>query len=198
MKKPLEQYHLIKVLILEDVPEDAELMRRKLENAGYRLRYMVVDDAAGFTSAILDFQPDIILADYMLPTFSGLEALLITLDQDTEIPFIFVTGAVGEEIAAETILSGASGFVLKSNLDKLPELVKEIFSGEEKWFNKRLERANKRIDERVKANLKLLKKLYNFLEDKKDTENESDKELREAMNELLHLEKNSPQKNNNN
>ncbi|MEN7547403.1 response regulator [Rapidithrix thailandica] len=197
-KQPIEQYHTIKLLILEDVPEDAELMRRELENAGYILKYVVADDKTTFTAGLENFQPDVILADYMLPTFSGLEALVISKDLEPDIPFVFVTGAVGEEIAAETILSGASGFVLKSNLGKLPEVIRDIFSGEEKWYNKRLARTNKRIGDRVKSNVKLLEKIYLFLESQKEMESPTDKELREAMNEILHLEKKSPQKKKNN
>lgn len=177
----------LKVLILEDVGTDAELMRRTLEKEGFFLNARIADDQASFRGYLENFRPDLILADYQLPTFSGLDALIISQEMDREIPFIFVTGTVGEEIAAETILNGASGFVLKSNLPRLATIVSELFqpgnSGE--WNSPHIQRARKRIDARIKANQDLLEKINKFLSQHKDSESKEDKELKVAINKLL-------------
>lgn len=158
-----EQYRTVKILILEDIPEDAELAIRELEKGGFIVKAKVVDDEGGFTAGIRDFQPEIILADYSLPSITGLEALAIALDMSSDLPFVFVTGTIGEEIAAETILNGASGLVLKSRLSRLPDVVKEIFNKEGRWYNRRLKFASERINNRIKTNIKALDRLQEFI-----------------------------------
>lgn len=142
-------------------------MRYELEKAGYQVDAKVVDDETSFVLALIHFFPDIILADYSLPSFSGLDALLIVREKSPTTPFIFVTGAVGEEIAAETIINGASGFVLKSNLPKLSLIVKKIFQQQGEWQSHRVKHTNRRIQTRVEANTKALDRIRDFLEAKK-------------------------------
>ncbi|WP_209402965.1 response regulator [Pseudozobellia sp. WGM2] len=176
----------IKILILEDFKEDAELIRRELENGGFFITSRVVDDKDSFLVHLENFQPDLILSDYKLPTFSGLEALMLTTEFDEEIPFVFVTGTVGEEIAAETILNGASGFVLKSNLSKLVGEVERIFSNnEEAWYNKRLKRTNRKIEARISTNQELLSKINQFLNQNNNKESLEDRELKDAIKKFL-------------
>lgn len=166
----IDPYRSIKVLILEDIPEDAKLMQHELEKAGYIVKAKVVDDEQDFSLALMHFFPDVILADYALPSFSGLDALFIARERNPATPFIFVTGAIGEEIAAETIISGASAFVLKSNLPKLPQTIKKIFEDQGGWRNQRLEYTNKRIRTRIEANLEALNRIYKFIEKSKNTD----------------------------
>ena len=173
-------YRSLKILMVEDVPEDAELTRFHLEKAGYILKTKVVDDEADFTQALKHFCPDIILSDYALPTFSGLQALLIARDMSPTTPFIFVTGAVGEEIASETIISGASGFVLKSNLSRLSKILNDIFEEQEGWYSQRLARTNQRIRDRIDANLEALGRIHKFLDSRKN----DDPEWTDTMHEL--------------
>lgn len=162
-KNIFEQFRTLKILILEDVPEDAELMIRELENSDFVVEAQVVDDEGGFYTALINFRPEIILADYSLPTITGLEALAIAIAEFPDIPFVFVTGTIGEEIAAETILSGASGLVLKSNISRLPEVIKRIFEKNGRWINVRLKFASERVNNRIKTNLKALNRVQQFL-----------------------------------
>ena len=187
-----DPYRSIKILILEDIPEDAELMRHELEKAGYIIKAKIVDDEQNFVLSLEHFFPDIILADYSLPSFSGFDALLISKEKRPDTPFVFVTGAIGEEIAAETIVSGASGFVLKSNMSKLPEVVGNIFKNQGGWRNHRLEHTSKRIRSRIEANLEALDRIYEFLEKSKNTE----PGWKDAMNEVEQLREDLSNKNN--
>ncbi|HEY8994823.1 MAG TPA: PAS domain-containing protein [Lacunisphaera sp.] len=108
----------LKVLILEDNPADAELLLQHLRNAGYVLDSRWVDNEAGFMAA-LEPDLDVILADYMLPDWSGTEALAAAERTGFDLPVIIVSGAVGDESAAAVIKQGAADFLLKDRLARL-------------------------------------------------------------------------------
>lgn len=108
-----------KVLILEDNPDDAELLKYELKSAGLTIQEKIVSEEKEFISALNEFVPDIILADYNLPSFGGMEALNIVIRKKLDIPLILVTGALGEEKAIETIKNGVTDFVLKDQLYRL-------------------------------------------------------------------------------
>ena len=182
--KIFEQHRQITVLILEDLPDDAGLMERELEKAGLTITTVICDDRGSYTSELRRHQPDLILADYSLPNFSGLEALIIAQEECPDVPFVFVTGTIGEEIAAETILSGANGLVLKSNLKKLPEIVLKAFEEKGRWFNHRAKYASTRINQRIKANVVALERLNNFLETKTFPDKNSQQQMMNAIQDL--------------
>ena len=115
-KKPYED---IRILILEDNPADAELLENELLEAGFIFKSQLVKNKQSYVKALREFYPDIILSDYDLPGFSGVEALRIRKDMSPEAPFILVTGAVGEERAIEILTGGATDYVLKKNLSRL-------------------------------------------------------------------------------
>ncbi|HMK54419.1 MAG TPA: PAS domain S-box protein [Methanobacteriaceae archaeon] len=126
----------IKFLILEDVPLDAELAERELTQEGLRMTTLRVETEADYLRELEDFQPDIILADHSLPHFDGVTALKLTRNIDPQIPFIFVSGKIGEDFAVEMLKEGATDYVLKSNLSKLPHAVRRAL----KEFQEQLER----------------------------------------------------------
>lgn len=109
----------LRILILEDVPTDAELIERELRRAGIKFAAQRVDTREDFIRALEAPTPDLILADYKLPAFDGLQALAIARERVPHVPFIFVTGAMGEEFAIETMVQGATDYVLKDRLSKL-------------------------------------------------------------------------------
>jgi signal transduction histidine kinase len=109
----------IDILMLEDDPAHAELARRALIDAGVEVLILRVDTRAEFERQLSETTPDIILSDYSLPTFDGLEALRIVQGTTPDIPFIFVTGTMGEEVAIETLKTGATDYVLKKHLARL-------------------------------------------------------------------------------
>lgn len=114
----------LRILILEDAAADAELMEDELRQAGLLFVSRRVARRHSFLTALEEFAPDIILADYSLPGFGGKEALEIAVKKCPEIPFIFVSGALGEELAIELLKKGATDYVLKDRLAKLPPAVR--------------------------------------------------------------------------
>ncbi len=103
----------LRIVYLEDDPADVQLVRDTFEDDGMCPELTAVDNRADFLAA-LEQGPDLVLADYALPTFDGMEALALCREMCPERPFIFVTGAVGEERAIETLKSGATDYVLKT------------------------------------------------------------------------------------
>jgi len=109
----------LRILILEDNADDAELEICELRKAGLTFTPEIVDTNGAFQKALDEFSPDIILSDYDLPTFNGLEALKITKEKCPDVPFLLVTGRVGEEFAIETLKKGVTDYVMKGNLKRL-------------------------------------------------------------------------------
>ncbi len=117
----------LNVLFIEDSEDDVLLMLRELRRGGREVVYTQVQTAAAMKSA-LDSQPwDVIIADYVLPQFSGMAALAIARAKSVEIPFILVSGAVGDETAVLAMKAGANDYLFKNNLARLvPAVQKEI------------------------------------------------------------------------
>src|SRR5258706_5617553 len=113
----------IRILLAEDVSVEAELDLRELKRAGLRVTHRVVDTEEDFRRELAEFQPDVILSDFSMPRFDGMSALLITRELYPDIPFIFVSGTIGEEYAIRALKNGATDYVLKTNLVRLPAAV---------------------------------------------------------------------------
>ncbi len=109
----------LRLLLVEDNPADVELIINLLRRSGRDLSVFVADTQETFEAELTRRTPDLILSDYRLPTFNGLTALDIAQRTAPDIPFIFVTGAMGEEIAIETLKLGATDYILKSGLSRL-------------------------------------------------------------------------------
>src|SRR5262245_23911538 len=114
----------LRILILEDVAAHAELMERELRKAEMEFSAICVATKGAFLAALRDFPPDLILADYSLPSFDGIAALSIAQEQCPAVPFVFVSGALGEELAIETLKQGATDYVLKQRLARLAPAVR--------------------------------------------------------------------------
>ena len=109
----------LKLLILEDVPFDVELIERELQKADIKFTSKIVDREENYLQEINNYKPDVILADHSLPHFDGLSALEIAKKECPNVPFIFVSGKIGEEFAVEALKSGATDYVFKGNLSKI-------------------------------------------------------------------------------
>jgi signal transduction histidine kinase len=114
----------LRVLIVEDRLEDAELAVRELARAELECDTTRVDTAPAFRRALKDFSPMLVLADYTVPGFGGMAALQILRDEAPDVPLIIVTGSLDEETAVACIKSGAADYVLKSNLIRLGPAVR--------------------------------------------------------------------------
>ncbi len=133
----------LKLLILEDVPFDVELIERELYKADIKFTSMIVDREENYLEEIKEFKPDIILADHSLPHFDGLSALEIAKKECPDVPFIFVSGKIGEEFAVEALKSGATDYVFKGNLPKIVHAINRAL--EEVKEQEKLESAEKEL-----------------------------------------------------
>lgn len=113
----------LQVLIVEDSENDALLMIRELRRGGYEPIYERVETRAAMQSALDKTKWDVILCDYNLPHFSGPEALAFVKERGLDIPFIIVTGTIGDVEAVSTMKAGAHDYILKGNLTRLPAAI---------------------------------------------------------------------------
>jgi len=118
----------IRVLIAEDVPTDAELSVRELKRAGMRIATRVADTEDSFREALIEFTPQVILSDFSMPQFDGMAALHLARELAPDTPFLFVSGTLGEEYAIRALRNGATDYVLKTNLIRLPAAVERALA----------------------------------------------------------------------
>jgi PAS domain S-box-containing protein len=117
----------LRVLIVEDSADDAELLLRELRRNGYAPQGRRVETATELQGALDEHDWDLILSDYTLPGFSGTHALTLVRGRETDTPFIFVSGTIGEEVAVAAMKAGAQDYVTKGNLQRLiPAIAREL------------------------------------------------------------------------
>ncbi len=161
----------LRILLVEDNKTDADLIILNLQRIVQTSEIRVVDNLDEVNRELLNFVPDMVISDYNLPTCNGFEVLELTRSIDDSMPFIFLTGAIdNEELAANTILAGASGFILKGNMESLedklrPLLKKIVFNMGEK----------EEIREKIRRNKIVVNQIYNYL-DQINLDNEEQKE----------------------
>lgn len=132
----------IQVLVLEDVPADVELVRQALQKAGIQAVIRQVDCRDEYVQALEAVRPDLILADHALPAFRNAEALKLARARYPDVPFIFVSGAVGEEQALQAVQEGATDYVLKDHLVRLgPAVRRALEEASQRREKARLEEA---------------------------------------------------------
>lgn len=136
----------ISVLHLEDDVLDAELVHATLEAAGYLAHVTRVDTEETYRGALRARRYDVILADYSLPSFDGLSALNLLRELEHETPFIFLSGALGEELAIESLKRGATDYVLKHRLERLaPAIDRALREAAERMELRRVEQDKERL-----------------------------------------------------
>lgn len=140
----------IKVLLVEDRAEDAELLVREMRRSGLEVQSHRVENEVAYEAALDEFAPDLILSDYTLPGFDGPLALQIARRQRPDTPFIFVSGTIGEERALEALRQGAVDYVLKDNRARLvPAVERALKESAERdarrWALRQLEESEERF-----------------------------------------------------
>ena len=121
----------IRVLIIEDSDNDKELLLLELRRGGYDPEYICVETAEAMNSALDQREWEIIISDYSMPKFSGITALQIARDRKLDIPFILISGTIGEEIAVKAMREGASDYLMKGNIKRLiPAIDRELKDAE--------------------------------------------------------------------
>ncbi|MGL5793964.1 MAG: EAL domain-containing protein [Waterburya sp.] len=119
---------LLRVLIIEDSEDDAELLAIELERSGYNIVHHRVDNKADMQTALQNYQPwDIILADYSMPQFSAIAALEVLKECELDLPFVIVSGKIGEDTAVAAMKAGAHDYLVKGQLSRLiPAVEREL------------------------------------------------------------------------
>jgi DNA-binding NtrC family response regulator len=146
----------LRILILEDKDTDAELMERELRKGGLSFFSKRVETKEDFMRELKVFAPHLILSDYKLPSFNGSSALAIARQQCPEVPFVFVSGTIGEELAIETLKEGATDYVLKERLARLvPAANRALREAEERT-------ARREAEEQLGKRVKELEEFYDM------------------------------------
>jgi len=145
MDEPLD------ILILEDSEADAELVKRELRRTGLCFTVRWVQDKPTFVAALETSAPDLILADYSLPSFDGLTALTLARQRWADVPVIIVSGAIGEEVAIDALKAGATDYVLKHRLNRLnPVVQRALTEARDRVHKRRAEEALRQSEERFR------------------------------------------------
>jgi diguanylate cyclase (GGDEF)-like protein/PAS domain S-box-containing protein len=151
MDKQLKQF---KILIVEDVATDAELIEYELRRGGLPCIARRVETEADFCRESQAFEPDLILSDFTLPVFDGPSALRLARESCPEVPFIFVSGTIGEERAIAALKQGATDYVLKTNLARLvPAVSRALQEAREHARRRAAEEALREREERSRLTL---------------------------------------------
>ncbi len=156
-----------RVLILEDNPDDAELLQRRLKQSKLKFSLKHVKNKQSFLEEIDSHFPDVILSDYDLPQFDGLAALSYAKERNPEVPFIMISGKIADEFAAETLRKGATDYILKDRLERLvpavERAIREVEHGriarELEEHTTTLERENREMRAREERIIKLKREL---------------------------------------
>lgn len=147
----------LRILILEDLPSDAELMIYELRQAEIAHSSRRVADREHFVAALAEDWPDLILSDFHLPNFDGLEALALAQATCPDKPFIFVSGVMGEEVAIDAVKRGATDYVLKDRLSRLvPAVQRALREAEERRERRQAEAALKESEKNYRLLVKNL------------------------------------------
>jgi signal transduction histidine kinase len=142
----------LRILLLEDSDLDTELLSAVLDDLDHPYAVDRVMTCETFAAAAVKRCHDLILADYVLPTFDGLSALALAREHCPEIPFVFVSGTLGEEVAVEALKNGATDYVTKQRLDRLPRvIVRALAEARAHAERRRVEQALRELNETLEA-----------------------------------------------
>ncbi|HMP66490.1 MAG TPA: PAS domain S-box protein [Pyrinomonadaceae bacterium] len=141
----------LKLLIVEDLEDDAALLLQYLKRAGYNVSWKRVDSAAEMRRLLSDEPWDAIISDYSMPSFTGIEAYHVLRETDIDIPFIIISGTIGEETAVSAMKTGVSDYLMKDNLARLaPALERELADAGHRRAKRKAEKALLDSEERYR------------------------------------------------
>ena len=153
----------LKVLIVEDSEDDAELLLRELRRCGYDPDFERVEMAPAMLAALDSGTWDIVISDYVMPRFGGLDALRLMRERGIDLPFIIVSGRIGEDVAVGAMKAGAHDYLVKGSLARLGpaverELREAVVRREGRWAHEALRRAHDELEMRVEQRTEELMK----------------------------------------
>src|SRR5688500_12491012 len=142
----------LKVLMVEDSPADAEMVLRALRDLGREFEHARVASESALRAALSDFAPDVVLSDFSMPGFSGQEALEVVRAEAPHVPFLFVSGTIGEELAILALQRGALDYVLKDQRRRLPAAVERALGiARDRCERQHIEQALRESEERFRS-----------------------------------------------
>lgn len=142
----------VRVLIIEDSRFDAQVLIGELERGGYKPDYELVDTPGGMRTALTAKSWDIVISDYVMPDFSGLDAIRILQESGLDIPIIIVSGNIGEDTAVKAMKAGAHDYLIKGNLARLiPAIERELSEAQERRKRKKAEAELKSTKEKLES-----------------------------------------------
>jgi DNA-binding NtrC family response regulator len=183
MKDNIPDSSTLNVLLLEDSVRDCEIIQEQLIDAGYTLNIIRVETEANFESSLQNREYDIILADFKLPGFDAFGALLLSNAVCPDVPFICVSGSIGEETAIELIKQGAADYVLKDRLARLPYAINRALEGA------REKEAQRQVEEALKEKMIELQRFHDLTVGRELAMIELKKEVNELLKKLGQDEK---------
>jgi PAS domain S-box-containing protein len=143
---------ILRILMLEANAADADAIAKELQKAGISFEPQRVESKQQFEQSLQDFEPHLVLSDYWLPSFDGVSALAVAQQRVPDVPFIFVSGALGEELAIDAMKNGATDYVLKVGLSRLVPAVRRALRESEERAERQLAKEKLRESEgRLKA-----------------------------------------------
>ena len=152
MKKPVQ------IVLVEDNWHDAELLKATLQSAGIACSYVQAETEAEFIKA-LEGEPDLIISDYTLPAFDGTTALDIARRLRPDVPFMFLSGTIGEEAAIDAMLGGATDYVLKHKFSRIvPAVQRALGEADER-------RMRREAEQKLAQTVQQLQNLFDNLDD---------------------------------
>src|SRR5437879_7051760 len=135
----------LRVLIVEDSEDDALLLVRELRRGGFEPAFERVDTPDALRAALARQEWDILFADYSMPHFSGTAALALVRERGLDLPFIFVSGTIGEDTAVEAMRAGAQDYVTKGNLKRLLHAVERELQDDRESRDRERDEAQQRV-----------------------------------------------------
>ncbi|MGY5851012.1 response regulator transcription factor [Salegentibacter sp. F14] len=170
----------LRILLVEDSQTDLALIKRHINKIVESPKFEVVENLSGCENKLMNFVPDVVISDYNLPSCDGFEILELTRSMAPDIPFIFITGTIeDEDLAAQTILAKATGFILKTHMhcldEKLKPLLKKIV------YNMV---ANEDLRERIRQNKIAVNQIYNYLDSLHDDNDEQRDSIEKIRKEI--------------
>ena len=141
---------VLQILFIEDSEDDVLLILHQIKKGGYDIEHERVETAEGMKASLKEKPWDIIFSDYQMPNFNGIEALTVLKESGTDIPLIVISGAIGEDIAVETMRNGAQDYIMKNNLQRLlPAVERELRESKIRTEQKTLELKQKQVEARL-------------------------------------------------
>jgi DNA-binding NtrC family response regulator len=154
----------LRLLVIEDLEEDARLLLRFFHRAGYEVTSQRVETEAAMQTALAGSAWDLVISDYSLPGFDAIAALKVLQRSGQDLPFIIISGVVGEETAVAAMKAGAHDFLLKHRLERLiPAVERELGDAEARREHRRVEADRQRLIAELKAALAQVKTLSGLL-----------------------------------